>query len=368
MNEELKSNGLLKFKLFKYGLNITDIQLQELLRQGYRIPSIVRTGASHGIESIINKQLEVNIPINKKSCITLSDDFKYLVVDNKFLCSIEILKNPYVYNLSLGNNEIIKGVAKICYDRLGIAVNTSCHFKTKGIGCKFCGIEHSSHFFENIILSKQQVLDILENAINRLGANIIRHILLSGGTFNPPDYGAGIFSKIAKAIKNKYPNLSIYVMMPPPEINDKLQLMIDSGIEEIGLNIELINEKNRKEMIPGKNQIGLTRYLSALEYLSKKMPKFGARSLLMGGVESAEDTLRGIEMICNVGAMPIISYYRPIGNEKIKNVFDSETEIFNLWERANDIAEERDMVIGPICIPCQNNVIALPNSDYHKYY
>ena len=364
---DIEKNGLLKFKLFLQGVNISSEQLKMLHDGGYRVPAIVRAGASYGIETNINNSLPVNIPLNPNSSISLSNDFTSLNENGKYLCAVSVLKSPYSYNFVERDGQVISNVAKICFDRLGITVNSGCYFKEQRKGCHFCGITYSSHYNRKKVLNETDVMCILENAFEKLGRNKIRHLLLSGGAFPSPDYGTDQFSKIAKRVKEKYSDLSIYIMMPAPESNENLQRLIDSGIDEIGLNIELINESYRKQ-IPGKEEIGLKRYLESLEYLSKRMKPFGARSILMAGIEPTEFTLKGIDLISSVGAMPILSYYRPIGDQTDKVVFKSEQEIYQLWANADKIARTNGTVIGPTCIPCQNNVIALPNTEAHYYY
>ena len=143
--------------------------------------------------------------------------------------------------------------------------------------------------------------------------------------------------------------------------------MIHSGVDEIALNIELVSNWGRN-IIPGKAEIGLERYVDALKYLSYKMPKYSVRSIIMAGVEDTKYTLNGVEIISSVGAMPIISYYRQVGDMRIKNIFKDEYEILDLFQSACETAGRNDMIIGPTCIPCQNNVIAIPYTKHHLFY
>lgn len=361
-----KEQGLLKFKLFEKGVYL-DTQLQDkLFEEGYRVPSVVRTGASYGIEAILESGLCVNIPINSKSPYKLSSDFKSVIDETNALVSkIEILKNPVSIDLNL-DGKVIPSVARICFDRLGITVYSGCAFKETNGGCGFCGIDKTSHYSSHYLMKPSEVLQLLDSAME-IQNNGIKHILLSGGVIPQEDFGAEIFAEIAFMSKQRYPELPIYVMLPPPPHNVALKKMIEAGVDEIALNIEIFNQEIASKLIPNKKAIGLERYFNALEFLGSQMPMYGARCLLMGGIEPVESTLKGVEAIAQRGVMPIISHYRSSHNVLASCLDDADT-MFSFWESASEIADKYNMALGPTCIPCQNNVIALPIGDAYKYY
>ncbi|MCM1494498.1 MAG: radical SAM protein [Bacteroides sp.] len=361
-----KEQGLLKFKLFEKGIYLDEQVRSRLFEAGYRVPSVVRTGSSYGIEAILESGLCVNIPINEKSPYRLSTDFRD-VIDEKGISvsKIKILKNPISIDLNL-DEKVIPSAAKICFDRLGITVYSGCAFKEGKKGCRFCGIDKASHYSSHYLMKPNEVLQILDSAME-IPNNGIRHILLSGGVIPKEDFGAAIFAEIASAIKKKYPKFSIYVMLPPPPQNSSLKSMINAGVDEIALNIEIFNQEFAQKLIPGKNEIGIERYFNALEFLGSQMDKFGARCLLMGGIEPIASTLKGIEAISQRGVMPIISHYRAVHNA-LPSCLDKADTMYSFWESASEVADKYNMVVGPTCIPCQNNVIALPIGDVFKYY
>ena len=360
-----KELGLHKFKLFCNGVNVDDKTLMCLRTNGYRVPSIVRTGASNGVETIVNGKLCVNIPINKLSPIHISETFDALVINDKRICSLEILKQPVSVSLEKEGKQF-HDAGKICFDRLGITLYTGCCFKEKGNGCRFCGIKETPFFQDRCLMNIDDVTMVIQKAIS-CSNNQIKHILLSGGTLPGEEYGAGTFADATRIIKSICEKMSVYVMIPPPKNDSTLKMLIDSGVDEIGLNIEIMDKDYRKRLIPAKEKIGLKRYFSALEYLSNHLPKFGARSILIGGIEPIASTLLGIEELCKRGVMPIISHYRAIGN-RLPSFIEGAENMYDLWQAATDIADKYGLVIGPTCIPCQNNVIALPIGDAFRYY
>lgn len=361
-----KEQGLLKFKLFEKGIYLDDQIQKRLYEAGYRVPSIVRTGASYGIEAILESGLCVNIPINANAPYRLSTDFKYIIDEmGNIVSKIEVLKNPIAIDLNLDEN-VIPSVAKICFDRLGLTIYSGCALKEAKKGCRFCGIDRALHYSSHYLMNAREALHLLDLAMD-IPNNGIRHILLSGGVIPQEGFGTEIFVEITTMIKQKYPELSVYVMLPPPPSNSLLKNMIDAGIDEIALNIEIFDQNLANKLIPGKTAIGLERYLNALEFLGNQMPKYGARCLLMGGIEPIESTLKGVEAIAQRGVMPIISHYRSVHNA-LPSCLEDANAMYSFWEIASEISHKYNMIIGPTCIPCQNNVIALPVGDAFRYY
>lgn len=361
-----KEQGLIKFKLLEKGIYLDNQIRLELSEAGYRVPSIVRTGASYGIEAILENGICVNIPINFNSCYRLNQKFDSIIDGNdSILCKIQILKNPISIDLDT-SQEVIPSAAKICFDRLGITLYSGCAFKENQIGCRFCGIDKSSHYFTHYQMKPSEALELLDSAM-KIPNNGIRHILLSGGVIPEEDYGASIFAETVLLIKQKYPGISVYIMMPPPPNNSSLKNIIDAGVDEIALNIEIFDQNLATKLIPGKKAIGLDRYFNALEFLSSQLPKYGTRCLFMGGIEPVESTLKGIKEVSQRGVMPIISHYRS-AYKTLPSCLNDANLMYEFWESASEIADKYNMVVGPTCIPCQNNVIALPNGNAFRYY
>lgn len=361
-----REQGIIKFKLFGKGIHIDDQVQSDLFKEGYRVPSVVRTGASYGIEAILESGLNVNIPINVNSSYRLSADFQNILDETgTSISKVQILKNPISFDLN-SDEKIVPSAAKICFDRLGITIYSGCAFKETQKGCKFCGIDRASHYSSHYLMKPSEALQLLDSAM-AIPNNGIRHILLSGGVASREDFGAKIFAETAFLMKQKYPKLSIYAMLPPPSNNASLKNMIEAGVDEIALNIEIFDQELASKLIPGKKEIGLERYLNALEFLSNHMPKYGSRCLLMGGIEPIESTIKGVEAICQRGAMPIITHYRAV-HTALPSYLHDANNMYAFWEAASEVADKYNMVIGPICIPCQNNVIALPVGSAFRFY
>lgn len=355
-----------KLELLLHGMCLSEFSYNVFQKDGTFFPEVIRSGASFGLECIVDDDIYVNVPIRNASKNRIADDCSQLIMSSGEELKLETIKDPFSYTLSIEDNKQIKRVAKTCYDRLDITLVTGCHYKHIGIGCEFCGIEKSIHY-GNYVLSNDQVLRIMELAQKEKGKRI-KHVLLSGGSMISEDMGIHLFTERADRIKEHYPTLSIYVMLPPPTNLSVLQRLLDSGIDEVAMNMELLSDE-ALGLIPAKKLIGKERYLKSLEFLASRMPQYSVRSILMVGLEDDKYTLEGVTDLSKRGVMPILSLYRAINNHKLK-LLDSVSvdSLFELWMNAMEICTRNGTLLGPLCIPCQNNTISFPTNSQYRFY
>lgn len=188
-----------------------------------------------------------------------------------------------------------------------------------------------------------------------------KHVLLGGGTPNMKDMGAVLAAELCKAIKKRF-NLSCYVMISAPSKNEYIDLLWKAGVDELGMNLEFYSDDARQKYIPGKEKyIGKSRYYDALEHAVSRFGPINTRSILVTGLENPEHTISGVESLASIGVMPILSPFRPLNNTELEHTrgFDYKT-YFDMYLEAHSRSIRHGIPIGPTCIPCQNNTLALP--------
>ena len=198
----------------------------------------------------------------------------------------------------------------------------------------------------------------------------VKHVLIGGGTPNVDDMGARLAADLCEAIKKRF-DLSCYVMICAPSKNEHIDILWQVGADEIGMNIEFYSDDAWNQYIPGKTKfIGKKRYLEALEYAVSRFGPINVRSILVAGLEAPEHTLKGAEKLASMGVMPILSPFRPLDGTESASVkgFDSRT-YFDMYLEAYASSMHYGIPVGPTCIPCQNNTLALPlpGGVYHCY-
>src|SRR5690606_32443491 len=114
-------------------------------------------------------------------------------------------------------------------------------------------------------------------------------------------------------------DISIYVMICAPLRNEYIDQLYDSGVDELGMNVEFWSEQAWETYIPGKHRrIGKQRYLKALEHAVMRFGRINTRSIIIAGLEPLDDTLEGIKFFASMGVMPIISPFRPLRGTELE--------------------------------------------------
>lgn len=373
-SDDFSRIGLLKFEMLADGLRVSpEAQKQIELSKG---PIRTRSGASGGLDLILPFGIYVNAPILEsfatKSPLILD------IIDNKLvikrgedvLTFAELQPIPRYYNLHTSDGLPMKRVGQLCSgDRFCYGMTgTYCWFWKSERRCLYCSIGLNKDQDANQKTIKQ-LIEVLGVAISDpvLPA---KHILLGGGTPEGDDMGAILASQLCREIKKVY-NTSCYVMISAPLKNEYIDLLRDSGADELGINLEFYSESAWEQFIPGKNKyIGRKRYFNALEYSVKVFGPINTRSILIVGLEQPENTIEGAVSLAEMGIMPILSPFRPLTGSRLENTRGFSYQMnWDIYQEIHSRISTFGIPTGPTCIPCQNNVLALPvPNEKYKYY
>lgn len=346
----------LKISLLNQGVILTDTAKEHLAKNGG-----MQEGVYCSVDLIVDNMYTVNSPLYVKFC-----ELTPLWVDYNDKCDKLLLHyyNNELYDVDIDpfddiSNKITSSgipVGAICLkatDRLRIQNSPFCTFKENDIPCKFCEAQYKKFDFniDDILEAVGMYFDFKKDAF--------RHILI-GGLSNNIGLEKHIILQICKFIR-KNTNMNIYLMCLPPRNLDDINEYVAAGVTEVAFNIEIFDRKLAKKLMPGKGNIPLSTYLSALE---RSVQLLGAnnsvRTAFVVGLESIESILEGIESVCRIGVSPILSVFRPIpGTEMENQIIPSNEYLYDLYIRAKMICEKYNLELGPSCAYCQNNTLAL---------
>lgn len=366
---DLESVAWLKFYLFAHGLRLTESALDKLAED--RNDLTIRDGIAGGLEIKVFDRIHVNVPIKEYFALlsplalywapdagfTIQDDFGDAV-------PIEILPIPDFAGRSVSSGTPMLDIGQMFNERLSIEIFFGCvNTWAKKSACHFCelGAERKPTFVD---LNDTQ--ELVAHCRDNPKINM-RHILLGGGT--PPDKMLHLYVDAAKRVRAES-DVPLYLMMAPPPDLGILDELKTAGVDEVGFNIEVYDRELAQRIMPEKGKIPLGRYFETMEYAVRLWTAPGAvRSILIVGLEPLENTLRGVRELCTRGVMPILSPFRPIPGTPLANHPTPTPELlFRSWKQGQKIAEEYGLSMGPTCIACQNNTIAMPTDNFHRYY
>lgn len=257
-------------------------------------------------------------------------------------------------DVPLSERARVRDICLLATDRVRVQHATNCHYQRCGLGCKFCEVQNHEFSF-----SPQDVFRAIDLYLRSDYA--FRHFLI-GGRSDSPAREPGEILEIARYIRSRG-DWPIYVMCVPPRDLEVLREFKAAGVTELAMNLELWDAKLARQWMPGKGAISRERYLEALEFASGLWGRTGAvRSAFVVGLEPEESLLEGVRRVCQAGAAPILSVFRPIPETEGSAMVPPENEaLLSVYEKAVLICREYGLAPGPTCVPCQNNTLSMPS-------
>lgn len=240
-------------------------------------------------------------------------------------------------------------------DRLRIQNNSYCTFFRHGVVCKFCEANGMENNF-----TEQEILGSLRALFTSCDRPRFRHILI-GGLSNEVGMEKSVIIHICNTIRN-FTDMPIYLMCLPPKEED-IKEYVEAGITEFGFNLEIYNRNIAALYMPGKGRIPIDRYINAIKEAVRLVGKTGnVRSAFIVGLEPMESLLKGIEDLCKLGAVPILSVFRPIPGTEMENVIPPDDDwLYSLTCKAEAICRQYGLTLGPACPACRNNTLTIVN-------
>ena len=354
--KEILSNSLLKLKIsiLNQGVRISPNAITAMQKLGY-----MREGVFQSVDLFFPNGLVINAPCKTEFSelspyyIEYSGSSYVLMYNDELLTEISFdVVDTYSQRVAT-NGTLYRQAAFLATDRLRIHHQFRCIFKEQNQGCKFCNIKLKEGNF-----SLSDVFEIIDFYLQNVKFN---HFLIGGGSGSEMKEIQNIVA-IAQHIR-KQSSKPIYAMCLPPKNVSVLYDYKNAGINEIGFNIEFFDREIAKKLMPGKGAIPLSQYENAfIEAVKIWNSKGNVRSMMVLGLESLDSFYSGVEWLCTLGVMPIISIFRPMRNMYMKDALPICNEkIKKIYDHLLEITAKYNLKPGPSCIYCQNNTLSMPD-------
>lgn len=373
LNYQQEIVGKAKFGLLAEGARIEESFKKQLLERNLIIRT--RSGVSGGLDVYLPGDVAVNIPVSESYAADSGYEIKhqdgqiFITKSGADPIVAELVAEPDYYARKSADNSVeLKRIGQMCSsDRFCYGMTgASCFFWKEERRCKYCSIGNN---YDSDAAKKQEkhLLEALRAAVDDPKVPA-RHILIGGGTPPGDDMGANLAARLTEAIKREF-DISVYVMIAAPKEDQSIIDLKNAGVDELGINLEFWSEFGW-QFIPGKRDIiGRSRYLDALAKTAEVFGPIASRSILIAGVEPADETLNAVNFLSEMGVMPIISPFRPLESTLMENLRGfSGDQYWNLWVEAEQTCSKNNLPLGPTCKACQNNVLALPYSKFCNFY
>jgi uncharacterized radical SAM superfamily protein len=144
---------------------------------------------------------------------------------------------------------------------------------------------------------------------------------------------------------------------PPRRDFRRYDALRKMGLNRVSFCFEIFDKERFREICPGKDaEYGLDHYLDAVRYcaaLGRKGPRhepWVTNGEVVAGLEPAESSIRAIDWITSVGAVPTVCVFRPlVGTDLEKEAPPRTEDMVPVFRRLYEACMERSLPIG--CAP-----------------
>ncbi len=358
MEADVRRNpGLLKLDLYCKGLRLDDSCLVE--DDGGRKILRTRAGLGSGLEAILPSGLWTNIPVvesfaAKSPYLLVRENGHYVLHRDDLgrVCELTLSPRPTWYDQKTKTGKPMTRVGSLQGTYLGVYPSKVCEYwleKPKE-QCRFCSVGLNLGADDADEKSVQEVLEVAIAAREQSG---ITYVDFNTGHYEGDTY-LDILEPYIRTIKEKT-GLLVGVQTPPHHDLKRYNELRKMGVNRVSFCFEIYNRQRFIEVCPGKHrQYGLDRYLEAIEYCATKVPPTGrgfepwvTNGEIIAGLEPPEDSIRAIDWITDVGAVPTVCVFRPLVGTDYENLPPPETEdLIPVFRRLYEAVMEKGIPVG----------------------
>jgi radical SAM protein (TIGR04043 family) len=229
------------------------------------------------------------------------------------------VKRPRFYDLKTADGVPYSKIAVLhAREVLATTVLQSCiRYQSRLKACQFCAIGQSLAAGRTIERkSRAQLVEVAKAAVELDG---VKHMVMTTGTPRGADRGAAILCESAAAVKAAV-DLPIQAQCEPPDDEGWFERLKASGVDALGMHLEVVTPGVRTRIMPGKAEISVERYFKAF---AAAVPVFGrgqvSTYILAGLGDTAEAILAMCETLVDLGVYPFVVPFVPISGTPLES-------------------------------------------------
>ena len=351
--------ALLKLDLYCRGMRIDDSCL--IAEDGGRRILRTRAGLGSGLEVILPGGLWTNVPVteafaHQSPYVLHRLNGEYVLRRNgDDVTTVTLSPRPSWYDRTTKGGKPMTRIGTLQGTYLAIYPAKVCDYwiqKPEKVNCKFCSVGLNLGVDDDTVKSVDEVLEVVHAA---RAESEITYVDFNTGHYEGDTY-LDILEPYVRRIKAET-GLLIGIQTPPhPDLTryDRLRAM---GVNRVSFCFEIYDPERFVEVCPGKHaQYGLDRYLEAIRYcatLGNKGPAtepWVTNGEIIVGLESPESSIRAIDWITSVGAIPTVCVFRPLAGTDYATLPPPAPEpLVPVFGRLYEACMERGLPIG--CAP-----------------
>ena len=340
----------IKADILCQGLQTTDVANNIYTRQH---PGDDNRTGNAGLQLILDDRLVLNAIIGDKFCEKSpyrieTDGIYKKIIDYKVIESPSWYKKCGDVFLQEGKNTLITAVWNDC-----------CYFH-KNEQCRYCEMGYGDN------KGFKKVKDIANAVKMALKENPNIYVHLTGGNTYTPDRGAAYYLKYVKAIRKVSKTVPLSLEMAPPDDTIWIEKLVKAGVNGFSINIEVWNEKKRKEICPGKSKISREKYFAAWKKGAELLGKFKVSSMIIAGLDTKKSIKEAITKLVKIGVKPTTIPFRPFEKSQLHDYKLPDPKEYVeitkfLGEKLNEYGAKNSDFVG-----CEHCGACTTEADYMK--
>ncbi|KXK39448.1 MAG: Radical SAM superfamily protein [Candidatus Hinthialibacteria bacterium OLB16] len=281
-----------------------------------------RAGLGSGIELILPENLWTNVPVTEEFAADspyelIHDQHGYFVhYEGERLVEVGIAPRPLWYDQQSRSGKRMDRIGTLQGTYLAIYPAAVCEYwkESPRVNCRFCSVGLNLGYDDADDKTIEDIMDVVHAAREETG---ITYVDFNTGHYTGETY-LDILEPMIRRIKAET-DLFIGVQTPPHHDLSRYDRLQAIGVNRVSFCFELFDQDTFEKICPGKNrEYGLQRYLDAVEYCAQLSRKgtwknpWVANGEIIVGLEPPEASIRAIDWMTSIGAIPTVCVFRPL--------------------------------------------------------
>jgi hypothetical protein len=255
--------------------------------------------------------------------------------DSAHFHDITFLKRPAFFDKTTSKGTKMDRLCKMVAPGFPIIyMNRGCMYWGES-QCKFCVVGYID------TEAKKDPYEVAEVVAAGVEEGAIKtHVALTVGVL-PEDGGLKLLGEATDTIKEAV-DIPVSVNAEPPRDLEHIKWL--SNADSVYFNLEVYDEKRRREILPGKSEFSVEHYdrvfSECLDYFDENQ----VASVLLAGLENDSSYLEGIEHLATKGVMPVPVPFYPTFHSKLEGTSTPGSERMNgLYTKTGDVIKRHDL-------------------------
>lgn len=354
-----RTPALLKLDLYCQGVRPDDSCFVE--RDGGRQILRTRAGLGSGLELVLPGGLWTNVPVSERfverSPYTLHRaGGRYLLRrSGADVATVRLAPRPGWYDRTCASGKPMTRIGTLQGTYLGIYQAKVCEYWTARparLNCKFCSVGLNLGVDDANEKSVDEVMEVVRAARDESG---ITYVDFNTGHYDGDTY-LDLLAPYILRIKREL-GLLVGVQTPPHRDLERYVGLRAMGVNRVSFCFEVFDPAIFRELCPGKHaEYGLDHYLEAIRFcatLGSRGPAaepWVTNGEIIAGLEPPASSIRAIDWITAVGAIPTVCVFRPLTGTDLAAAEPPRTEeLIPVFRALYECCMERGLPIG--CAP-----------------